>query len=253
MKRRRPPILPALAAQGAACVFVAALAVVAFHLLGWRPPFLAAVALQAGLAAGLGARWGPGGGWLVFHAAFLPAAVFLHGLALPPWSWLAAFLMVLLSNWNSFRHGVPLYLTGAAANRALGGLLRERAPGFRFIDLGSGLAGTLCRLARVYPESHFTGVETAPLSFALAWLRSLPLRNCRIRYRSLWRESLGDYDVAYCFLSPIPMPALWAKARAELKPGAWLVGNTFGIPGVMPDLEIPVRARRPTRLLVWKR
>lgn len=252
--RRRYPILTALAAQGAALLVVAPVVLVAFHGFQLQLPFLAVVAVQAALAAAFGVRFGLRRLWIVFHAAFVPALVGLHALALPAWAWFAAFLLVLFLNWNSFRHGVPLYLTGSGTNRALADLLRERGPRFRFIDLGSGLAGTLCGLARAYPESQFTGVETAPLSFALSWLRSLPLRNCRIRYRSLWREPLGAYDVVYCFLSPIPMPALWAKARAELKPGAWLVGNTFGIPGVPPDREIPVAAsRRPASLLVWKR
>jgi hypothetical protein len=252
--RRRYPILKALAAQGAALVAVALVVVVAFHGFQLRLPFIAVVALQAALAVALGVCFGLRRIWILFHVAFVPALVGLHALAVPAWAWFAAFLFVLLLNWNSFRHGVPLYLTGSGTNHALAELLRERRAGFRFIDLGSGLAGTLCQLARVYPKSNFTGVETAPLSFALSWLRSLPLRNCRIRYRSLWREPLADYDVVYCFLSPIPMPALWTKARGELKPGSWLVGNTFGIPGVVPDREIPVAAaRRPTSLLVWKR
>jgi len=251
--RRQYPILKALAAQVAACLLVGLVVFVADHFYRLRPPFFAAVLAQAILAAALGHLGGLRSGWLVFQAAFLPAIVILNSFALPPWAWFAAFLFVLLLNWNSFRHGVPLYLTGTATDHALAELLRGRGVGFRFIDLGSGLAGTLCRLARLYPQSHFTGVETAPLSFAFSWLRSLPLRNCRIRYRSLWREPLGAYDVVYCFLSPIPMPALWTKVCAELKPGAWLVGNTFGIPGVVPNVEIPVPARRPTRLLVWKR
>ena len=251
--RRRYPILKALVAQVAACLLVALAVIVAGHFFQLRPPFFVAVGIQALLAMGIGRLAGLRAGWLVFQAAFLPAIVIMHGFALPTWAWFAAFLFVLLLNWNSFRHGVPLYLTGTATDHALAELLRGRGVGFRFIDLGSGLAGTLCQLARLYPRSHFTGVETAPLSFALSWLRSLPLRNCLIRYRSLWREPLGGYDVVYCFLSPIPMPALWAKASAELKPGAWLVGNTFGIPGVIPDVEIEVPARRPTRLLVWKR
>jgi hypothetical protein len=250
---RRYPILKALAAQALALVGVGVLVVWVCPSVGQRPPLWAAVVLQALLAAMLGRRFGLARGWLLFLAGFLPIALGLHLLALPAWLYLAAFLLVLLLNWNSFRQGVPLYLTSAPATRRLEELLRPRPAPVAFIDLGCGLAGPLCHLARAFPQSQFTGVETAPLTFVLAWLRSLPRRNCRIRYRSLWTTSLAPFDVIYCFLSPLPMPALWQKAQTELKPGALLVSNTFAIPGVAPDRTIALGDWRGTCLLVWEK
>jgi hypothetical protein len=101
-------------------------------------------------------------------------------------------------------------------------LLRTQPVGFAFIDLGCGLAGPLCHLARVFPQSQFTGVETAPLSFVLAWLRSLPkkARNNYTRGKRIWRESgalttriIGpDEDYAAALdgfrREPTPTPAL---------------------------------------------
>ena len=251
--RRRYPIFKALAAHALALLAVAVAVVLVGQGLGLRPPLWAAVVMQAVLATLLGRRFGLARGWLLFQAGFLPVALGLHALALPAWLYLAAFLLVLLFNWNSFRHGVPLYLTSVPATLRLEMLLLSQPSGFAFIDLGCGLAGPLCHLASAFPRAQFTGVETAPLTFVLAWLRSLPLRNCRIRYRSLWKTPLVPYDVVYCFLSPLPMPALWAKAQAELKPGARLVSNTFGIPGVEPDQTIALGDWRSTRLLVWEK
>jgi len=251
--RRRYPIFKALGAHALALLAVAVVVVLFAQSLSLRPPLWAAVVLQALLANLLGHRFGLARGWLLFQAGFLPVALGLQALALPAWVYLAAFLLVLLLNWNSFRHGVPLYLTSAPATLRLKGLLLGQPVSFAFIDLGCGLAGPLCQLARAFPQAQFTGVETAPLSFFLAWLRSLPLRNCRIRYRNLWRTPLASYDVVYCFLSPLPMPAIWEKAQAELKPGARLVSNTFGIPGVEPDQTIALGDWRSTRLLVWEK
>ncbi len=251
--RRRYPIFKALGAHALALLAVAVAVVLVGQGLGLRPPLWSAVVLQALLATVFGRRFGLARGWLVFQAGFLPVALGLHALALPAWLYLAGFFLVLLLNWNSFRHGIPLYLTSAPATRRLEELLRTQPVGFAFIDLGCGLAGPLCHLARVFPQAQFTGVETAPLSFVLAWLRSLPRRNCRIRYRSLWTTPLAPYDVVYCFLSPLPMPALWTKAQAELRPGARLVSNTFGIPGVEPDQTIALGDWRNTRLLVWEK
>ena len=251
--RRRYPIFTALAAHALALLAVGAGVALVVRGLGLRPPLWAAVGLQALLATALGRRFGLARGWLFFQAGFLPLALTLHWLALPSWAYLAAFLLVLLLNWNSFRHGVPLYLTSVPATLRLEVLLLSQPAEFAFIDLGCGLAGPLCHLASAYPRARFTGVETAPLTFALAWLRSLPLRNCRIRYRSLWQTPLAPYDVVYCFLSPLPMPALWQKAQAELKPGARLISNTFGIPGVEPDQTIALGDWRSARLLVWEK
>ncbi len=251
--RRRYPILRALAAQGIALALVALAAFLLVNFARVRLPWVLLVLAQSGLAVSIGRRFGLTRWWGLFQALFFPALLGLNALALPPVAYLGAFLVVLLLNWNSFRHGVPLYLTSNAATLRLAELLREHSPEFRFIDLGCGLADPLCQLARLYPKAQFTGVETAPLTFVLAWLRALPRRNCRIRYRSLWRVPLAPYDVVYCFLSPLPMPALWQKARAELRPGAWLISNTFGIPGVSPDQEISLEDWRGTRLLVWKK
>ena len=251
LSRRRYPIFTALVAHVLALLLVALLVVGLGQGVGLRPPLWAAVVLQAGLASLLGRRFGLTGGWLLFQAGFLPVALGLHLLALPAWLYLVAFFFVLLLNWNSFRHGVPLYLTSTSATRRLAELLHGRPAEFNFIDLGCGLAGSLCQLAHAFPRAQFTGVETAPLTFVFAWLRCLPRRNCRIRYRSLWTTPLAAYDVVYCFLSPLPMPALWQKAQAELKPGALLVSNTFGIPGVEPDQTIELGDWRSARLLVW--
>ena len=129
----------------------------------------------------------------------------------------------------------------------------QRQPGFTFIDLGSGLSSTLCRLARTYPHSRFEGVETAPLVFLLGWLRCLFIANCTIRYRSLWKADLAGFDVVYCFLSPAPMAQVWQKACAQMRPGSWLISNSFDIPGVTPDRIIELNDWRQTRLLLWER
>jgi hypothetical protein len=249
---RRHPIFAALLTQALAGVLIIA---TGWLLLGAglpRLPALAALAGHSALATTLGRRLGLRRGWLVFQACFLPALIGLHLLDLPAWIYLAAFALILAFHWNSLGERVPLYLSNAAARQKLTALLQRRAPDFAFIDLGCGFGGTLFHLARHYPQARFHGVETAPLTFAIAWLRSLPIRNCRIRYRNLWRVPLTPYDVVYCFLSPRPMPAVWQKCRAELRPGALLVSNTFTVPDSPAPETIPLFDWRRSHLLVWQ-
>ena len=153
---------------------------------------------------------------------------------------------------RSFASGVPLYLTGEGTRKKLEEILNARGPTFQFIDLGSGLAGTLCQLSQRYPQARFEGVETAPLVFLASWFRCLFRKNCRVRYRSLWKVDLSKYDIVYCFLSPVPMPELWKKARAEMKVKSLLVSNTFDIPGITPKQVIELKDWRDSKILVWE-
>jgi hypothetical protein len=76
--------------------------------------------------------------------------------------------------------------------------------------------------------------------------------NCHIRFQSIWKADLSKFDVVYCFLSPVPMPGIWEKAKAEMKKGSLLISNTFEIPGVKPTQKIELKVWRDSRILVWK-
>jgi SAM-dependent methyltransferase len=250
--RSRYPALLALLAQLLALAGVAALLLALARLGGWRPTLAQAALAQGMLAAALGHWLGLRRWWLLLNLAFVPGLLALHSRQWPAWWFLAAFVLLLLVNWNSWRERVPLYLSGARTRQRLSERLARLPADFRFVDLGCGLGGALVQLARDYPRARLVGVETAPLVFALAWLRCLPYRNCRVRYRSLWHEPLGGYDAVYCFLSPAPMAGLWAKARAEMRPGSLLVSNSFEIPGVPADEVIELHDWRASRLLLWR-
>ena len=120
--------------------------------------------------------------------------------------------------------------------------------------LGAGLGGTGLFLAARRPEGRFTGIESAPLPFALAWLRHRCVGppNAQIRFGSLWHQNLADCDVVYCFLSPAPMERLFAKARKEMKPGSLFISNSFTVPGQNPDSHRELADRRGTKLLIWR-
>ena len=249
---RRLPILRALAAQLLAAALLAGLAwlsVTAFH---FKPPLLAAALAQGILAAAIGHRLGLQRWWWIINFSFVPALILILALNVPPWACLAGFGLLLLLNWNSLSGGVPLYLTGDATVEKLAELLQTRGEHFRYIDLGSGLGATLLPLSRRFPKAQFEGVETAPLVFALSWLRCLFRPNCRVRYQNLWRVHLAPYDIAYCFLSPVPMPGLWEKARAEMRPGALFISNTFEIPGQPPKQTVEMNDWRASKIHVWE-
>ncbi|WP_338050404.1 class I SAM-dependent methyltransferase [Pseudomonas lalucatii] len=249
---RRRPALVALVAQLGATLVVG----VAIHLAaqwgGWRLSWLGAGLVQGLLAASLGQWLGLARWWWWLNLLFVPALLAASGAALPSWVFLAGFVLLLSLNWNSAGERVPLYLSGARCRAGLVELLARREADFRFVDLGCGPAGTLLYLARRFPAAQFVGVETAPLTFAIAWLRCLAQGNCRVRYQSLWRTDLSAFEVVYCFLSPAPMAALWGKARMQMAAGSWLVSNSFEVPGVPAERIVELHDWRRSRLLLWR-
>ncbi|WP_339486895.1 class I SAM-dependent methyltransferase [Pseudomonas sp. EL_65y_Pfl2_R95] len=249
---QRYPALVALLAQLLATALLTAVVLAANHLAGWRFGWLTAGLLQGLMAATLGRWLGLSRWWWWLNLGFVPALLAFGGAPLPSWVFLAAFLLLLLFNWNSFTERVPLYLTGAQGTQLLAGIIAQQPAPLRFVDLGCGPAGPLLTLARQFPTGQFVGVETAPLSYLLAKFRALFQSNCSIRYQSLWRTDLAEFNVLYCFLSPAPMAALWQKSVQEMRPGALFVSNTFEVPGVAPEQTLQLNDWRDSSLLLWR-
>lgn len=243
-----PPVLRALAAQGVAFLATLILAgALATHVPFWMWPLT-----QGVLAAALAALWGLNAGWLLFQVLLPFALAWQLGHTVPAWIYPVALGGLLLLFGGGILTRVPLYNSNRASWKALAELLPPEE-GFRMVDLGAGLGGPLAFLARLRPGAQFLGIEGSPLVWLVAWLRTTGVRaNCRMRFGNLWKLPLGDFQVAYAFLSPAPMPELWAKARREMRPGSLLISHTFQIPGATPEREIPLSGRRDARLLVYR-
>ncbi len=247
-----PPALVALALQAVAAAAV---------LLALRATGLAAAPLAAAIACGVLAallaglagleRW-----WLAIQLLFAPALVLMLTFAVHPGLYLGAFIVLLLVYWSTFQTRVPLYLSGDQTWKALESLLPPAGAGSapRFIDLGCGIGGVVTHLAAARPDGRFHGIELAPLPALLSRLRIVLGRhaNATASWGSFWKTDLEDYDVVFAFLSPVPMPALWDKARAEMRAGSLFVSSTFAVPGQAPERVIDVSDRKRARLHVYR-
>lgn len=195
-------------------------------------------------------RW-----WWPIQLLFAPAVWLLLQVRIPAFAWFAAFVGFALVYWTTFRTQVPLFLSGRRVWDAVLALLPAAHPGLalRFVDLGSGLGGLLAHLGKQRPDGSYTGIEVAPLP---AWLSRLRFAvagpaNVRVLRQSFWDHDLGDYDVVFAFLSPVPMPDLWTKATREMRPGSLLISCSFDVPGHPADLVIEAGSTARQRLHVW--
>jgi hypothetical protein len=247
-----PPAAIALALQAVAAAAVL-LAIRATGLV--VPPLAAAVACGA-LAAVLARLAGLERWWLLIELLFAPALVLGLALALDPAIYLGVFTGLLLVYWSTFQTRVPLYLSGEHTRQALAALLPAPEAGrvVRFVDVGCGLGGVVTGLAAARPDAEFHGIELAPLPALVGRLRVAlrGQRNAHITWGSFWKLDLGDYDVVFAFLSPVPMPELWTKARAEMQAGSLFVSSTFAVPGQAAERVIDVPDRRRARLHVYR-
>jgi len=219
----------------------------------WSLVALAFAASLGAVVTGRAIHLGPA--WLVLMAIATPSLVLV--LVYRPPIWLFPLAALLLAGFysNGALEKVPLYLTNTRTRRQLADLL-PKANGTKpiFIDLGCGLGGVVSAVARARPDADVIGVETAPLSFILAWLRLTLFgpRNARIRFQSIWHTDVSQADTVYAFLSPAPMARLNEKLRAEMKAGSIFISNSFAVPGAAPDTIIPIDDSRQTQLLIWQ-
>jgi hypothetical protein len=203
-----------------------------------------ALAMRIATLAGA-PRW-----WPPLHLAFVPGLVAAQSVQLDPLWWAAAFATLALVFGATFRTQVPLFLTARAVREHLERLLVAEGRR-RFIDLGCGLGTVIATLKRRRPECEFHGVELAPLPYLLS--RMVAGRaGCRIERRDLMEVDLSEYDVVYAFLSPVPMPALWAKAQREMRAGSLFVSLGFAVPHVEPQQVIRVSDAARHTLYVWR-
>ena len=251
-RRRVPPIATVIAIQGIVGLSTFAVLVSSGGLVSmWT------VAAGAGLLAALLTHlaglelW-----WVIIQLLFPPLVLVALLLDWPAWVYLALLLALALVYWSTLRSRVPLYLSNAATWHAVATLLPapQADRSLRFADLGSGLGSLLCHLAAARPDIQFEGLELAPLP---AWLSQVRValagrRNVRIRWGSFWSRDLGDFDVVFAFLSPVPMTDLFAKVQREMRPGPRFVSCAFEVPGATPDQVIELPSPRQPRLLVWQ-
>lgn len=103
--------------------------------------------------------------------------------------------------------------------------------GARLLDVGCGAGDGLRELMHAYPQARVEGVEwSRPLALLARWRA----RGAQVRRGDLWADDWAPFALVYVFQRPESMPRVWAKACAELPPGAWLASLDFAVPGVAP-------------------
>jgi hypothetical protein len=226
-------------------------------VLGWAIAWgvfagLKALHVPLGVALGLGVV--AGGAMAVFGstrwrklfiAAGFPLSLAASGMAvgMSPWLWLLplGLLAVLypLNTWSD----APLFPTPSGALHGLSDVASLPSHG-RITDAGCGLGAGLIELHKAYPQAQLQGLEW---SWPLVLLCRLRCRFATVRRADIWRSDWSQSDMVYLFQRPESMPRALAKAKAELRPGAWLVSLEFEAAAWRPTARLEAVPGKP----VW--
>lgn len=201
---------------------------------------LAASTLLGVLLSLLGQSW-----WRRLFIGFgYPLSLLLMGgLSIPPWGWLLPLaLLALIYPLNAWRDA-PLFPTPPDALHELPGVA-PLEPGARVLDAGCGLGHGLEALRQAYPLAELHGIEW---SRPLAWLCARRCPWAQVARGDIWKADWSGYDLVYLFQRPESMPRAIAKARAELKAGAYLVSLEFEAQGWAPLAKLEGAHGKP----VW--
>jgi hypothetical protein len=249
---RRWWTLPAVQALLLQCAAFGPLLLIVYLLARSQhpPSYIVIALLQGAIAAGLCWWRGLAIWWRLIAFAFAPALYLALAADLPPAPFLAAFLLMLLLYWSTFRTQVPYYPSGERIWQAVDRLL-PKDKRLQVIDIGSGLGGFVLDLARRRPDCALQGIELAPLPWLVSKVRAtLAGSKARFIRGDYERLDFADYDVVFAYLSPAAMDQLWQKAAREMAAGSILMSLEFTIPGHPPDQTIAAGGRDPA-LYVW--
>jgi SAM-dependent methyltransferase len=210
-----------------------------------------AVALIQGFFAGVASlRAGQARWWQAIHVVFPQMLLLASEVELTPAFYLGCFLVLLFLYWSTFRTQVPYYPSSRKVWEAIAAHLPQDRPLY-IVDIGCGLGGMVLDLAQRRPESTVAGIELAPLPWLVSKLRlwggPANARFVRGDYALL---DFAQFDVVIAYLSPAAMPALWEKAKKEMRPGTLLCSVEFAIAGQPPSTTIVPPGRGPS-VYVW--
>jgi SAM-dependent methyltransferase len=214
---------------------------VMLRIWGSTPELALGVASALGIAASLlGSSW-----WrrAMIGLGFPLSLLLTQSASLPAWVWLVPLLALLLIYPLNAWRDAPLFPT---PRHALNDLAAQAplASNALILDAGCGLGDGLRALRAAYPQAKFTGIEW---SWPLRALCGLRCPWATVRQGDIWTEDWSGYDMVYFFQRPESMPRAVAKARAELKNGAYLVSLEFEALSLKPFTRLDTVQGKP----VW--
>ncbi|MCL6268609.1 class I SAM-dependent methyltransferase [Sansalvadorimonas sp. 2012CJ34-2] len=156
-----------------------------------------------------------------------------------------AFLMASAIVAYTIINGIGPTPTNGRVIRQLDKILPEKADG-DVMDLGAGWGRVAIYLARRYLDNRVLAIENCPPVWLVCWIRAKLSGNTNLTVKlgNIYKESLEDAGLVYCYLYPGAMKKLAPQLRF-MPPRSVIISNTFSL----PDYEVDKTCQAKD---VWK-
>ena len=140
----------------------------------------------------------------------------------------------------TLENGISPSPTGGKVKRHLLRVLNELPASNRIYELGSGWGTLAFPIAAQFPDSSVIGYENSIVPFAASRIRQAfsTTGNLNLHWANFFKVDLSDAGLVVCYQSPDNMSSLRPKLEAELSDNAYVVSNTFAVPGWKPTKTV---------------
>lgn len=154
----------------------------------------------------------------------------------------------------SLHNGISPMPTSTKAKNAILKLLPSEVKG-DILELGSGWGTLAFPIADHYPHLAVFAYETSFIPFYFSKIRQFVQQrpNLKLIRQNFFTTSFHNGEVIVCYLYPEAMWQLKEKFEQELKPGTWIISNTFAIPGWKPFSVIELDDLYHSKVYLYQR
>jgi hypothetical protein len=149
------------------------------------------------------------------------------------------------------------FITSKNAIRKIGEIIAaSQNQGGIFYDLGSCRGYFVFGILKICPNLQITGIDNSRLRTWLARLRSnFHAGSPTFKKANIFDTDISKADFIYTYLPRDLVPALTAKLKKDLKPGAMVITYRINFPGWQPHQVFLVDPRNPKEenVYVYKR
>lgn len=143
--------------------------------------------------------------------------------------------------------------TGWKAKKVLMHHLPSRIEG-TIVELGAGFGTLALPLSKKYPEHKVLAYEISPFPYLVLITLKLILKrkNLLVFRKNFFNENLRAVGLCVCYLYPEAMSRLEKKLTHELQSGAYVISNTFTLPGRRPVQTCDVKDLWHSQIFLYR-
>jgi len=136
--------------------------------------------------------------------------------------------------------GAPYYPSNKKAIKTITDFIKQELKSKNILELGSGDGRVANAIAKLNYKNTVTAIELSPFLTIIHRIKNIfkNIKNVNIQNGNIFKYDYSKYDLAITYLFPGLMTKLEKKLYKELKPGSFIISNTFKFKNYKPYKEL---------------